>query len=196
MSFSPQELFNIVQIANSIGLADFKAGLRKQNPKRVISKQDARQRADNILACLAATVTKAATEGEEYAVIMSLEDDMYELSYYGKTHLLNDPSIGKPKLLGAAALVFDDLKNAKLDPVLQYDDMIDTWQILLYLNVSVEPASVPPTIESNHHKALQALKDIINAANNGDPYDSVDLQDNFSDILNEAYELGVRLPGE
>jgi hypothetical protein len=46
------------------------------------------------------------------------------------------------------------------------------------------------------HKALEALKDIIGAADNGQPYTPEELEAIFLPILNEAFEAGVRLAGE
>lgn len=45
-------------------------------------------------------------------------------------------------------------------------------------------------------EALQALKDIIGAADNGQPYDREELEREFLPILGMAYDAGIRLPGE
>ena len=45
-------------------------------------------------------------------------------------------------------------------------------------------------------ESLEALKDIVNAADNGYPYSPQELANMVLPILGRAYEVGVRLNGE
>lgn len=45
-------------------------------------------------------------------------------------------------------------------------------------------------------EALEALKDILNASANGQPYATEELERMVTPILSEAYSRGIRLDGE
>lgn len=45
-------------------------------------------------------------------------------------------------------------------------------------------------------EALEALKDIVNAADNKQPYTTAEEMSFATDIVNRAYEGGIRLDGE
>jgi len=45
-------------------------------------------------------------------------------------------------------------------------------------------------------EALQALKDILNASDNDQPYTTKELETFVTPILGAAYEAGIRLDGE
>jgi aryl-alcohol dehydrogenase-like predicted oxidoreductase len=58
------------------------------------------------------------------------------------------------------------------------------------------PDRYAPLANELLREALQALKDIVNAADNGQAYTAEELQGFALDILNKAYEAGIRLDGE
>lgn len=45
-------------------------------------------------------------------------------------------------------------------------------------------------------EALEALKDIVNAADNGQPYSKEETEGFVLPILGKAYDAGIRLAGE
>lgn len=119
----PNKLKEITNAAIQRGKAEAEEKLRREAEAKRQREEKDQLKAKQILEEVPAICEKAASEGLNKAIVLEVKSGDYSL-----------PN-GKPVLRGAAALVFNALKEANLHPILdEWDDgcgMKSGWNIVV-----------------------------------------------------------------